>query len=169
MGPAPRQIRGLMQRDGPDLRGKMLPAGCPHRPTRGPGLDPVRHARDRRAHRAPPERSRHVMVNPRIPWLWHTLDKRINKKSAQAQCPDMRVCCIRALSVFRSLMIARSMFPSTALAAQDDFTYPAGFASMDWLISQRLPSGSAKCAVRSPQGWLVGVRRNGTPLATNAS
>src|SRR6266568_3552219 len=42
-------------------------------------------------------------------------------------------------------------------------TYPTGSDTMDWLISHRLPSRSAKCDVRCPQGWLVGGRRNVTP------
>src|SRR2546421_1108711 len=54
-------------------------------------------------------------------------------------------------------------------ARQNGFAYPSGFDPMDWLISQRLPSGSAKYAVRSPQGWLVGGLRNVTPLALSAS
>jgi len=39
---------------------------------------------------------------------------------------------------------------------QNGFIYPSGFVLMDWLISQRVPSGSAKCAVRNPQRWSVG-------------
>ncbi len=42
------------------------------------------------------------------------------------------------------------------------------FYSMDWLISQRLPSGSAKCAVRNPQLWLVGGLTNVTPFAVSS-
>src|SRR5258708_24104860 len=65
--PGDNEHRGNGAPDGPDLRRKMLPDGCAHRPIRGPGLDPLRHARDGRACRAPPERSRHVIVNPNIP------------------------------------------------------------------------------------------------------
>jgi hypothetical protein len=39
--------------------------------------------------------------------------------------------------------------------------YSAGFASISWVISQRLPSGSVKCAMRSPPrlvGWELDKR-----------
>ncbi len=64
------------------------------------------------------------------------------------------------------------VFESTRVDSKKNlqgFAYPSVFDPMDWLISQRLPSGSAKCAVRSPQGWLVGGLRNVTPLALSAS
>src|SRR5438552_644850 len=60
---------------------------------------------------------------------------------------------------------------SASSTEQNGFAYPSvsGFDSRDWLISQRLPSGSEKCAVRSPQGWSVGGLRNVTPSALSAS
>lgn len=60
---------------------------------------------------------------------------------------------------------------STSLAARarEQLRLPLYFDSREWLISQMLPSGSAKCAVRIPQGWSVGSRRNVTPSAESAS
>src|SRR5258708_19518005 len=52
---------------------------------------------------------------------------------------------------------------------QNGFAYRSVFDSMDWLISQRLPSGSAKCAVRNPQRWSVGDLTNVTPFALSSS
>src|SRR5258708_19512054 len=52
---------------------------------------------------------------------------------------------------------------------QNGFIYPSGFVLMDWLISQRLPSGSAKCAVRNPQRWSVGGLTNVTPFVLSSS
>ena len=60
--PGDHEHRGNGGAFDPDLRRKMLPEGLAHCPICGAGLDPLRHARDRRAHSAPSERSRDVSL-----------------------------------------------------------------------------------------------------------
>ena len=84
-------------------------------------------------------------------WVWPTSAPRLDvpeRSPPYKTMPIMRHVVSQNLRGFGHL---RSLAMMAKEHGQNNLAYPSDFDLMDWLISQRLPSGSAKCAVRSPQ------------------